>query len=396
MAELLKHRYSRQYIEQVARAVRTAQPRFDAAAFTRSVLGDGWDGLELKARMHRIAAALHAHLPGGYRRQLAVLRRVAPGFGGFEAMFFPDFVEQFGRHDVAASLAALEHFTRYSSSEFAIRPFIAADPPRTLARLHAWAGHRNEHVRRLASEGSRPRLPWGMRLPQLIADPSPLLPILERLRADPSEMVRRSVANNLNDIAKDHPAFVLDLTRRWLGESAATDALLKHACRTLLKRGDAGALRLFGHDDGASVEVSGFRLAVARLPIGGTLGFGFTVTLAQRDAARLRVEYAVDFVKSRGVTSRKVFKIGERRYDAGESARIERRHRFTDFSTRKHYPGAHRIAVIVNGVERAARTVRLLANRQQVVPPRAGTRLAAPTIGPRPAAGRRQRQAGAR
>ena len=364
MAELLKHRYTRRYLEQVARAVAASSPRFDAAAFTRSVLADGWDDLELKQRMHRIAAALQAHLPGSYRQQLAVLRRAAPEFGGFEAMFFPDFVEQFGQHDWQASMEALEHFTRFSSGEFAVRPFIAQQPGRTLARMLDWAGHHDEHLRRLASEGSRPRLPWAMRLPQLIADPAPLLPILERLRADPSGMVRRSVANNLNDIAKDHPAFVLDLARRWLGERAATDALLKHACRTLLKNGDAGALRLFGHDHEAQARVSDFRLAAARLPIGGTLGFGFAVTLAQNEAAKLRIEYAVDFVKASGSTSRKVFKVGERSFQPGERARIERRHRFTDFSTRKHYPGAHRIAIVVNGVERAARTVRLLASRR--------------------------------
>jgi 3-methyladenine DNA glycosylase AlkC len=224
-----------------------------------------------------------------------------------------------------------------------------------------WAEHRNEHVRRLASEGSRPRLPWGMRLPALIADPSPLVPILEKLRADPSEMVRRSVANNLNDIAKDHPAFVLDLARRWHGENDATDALLKHACRTLLKRGDAGALRLFGHDHEVQARIIDLRLSETRLPIGGTLGFSFTVALKQKEAAKLRLEYAVDFVKASGATSRKVFKISERRFDAGERARIARRHRFTDFSTRKHYAGPHRIAMLVNGIERATRTVRLVA-----------------------------------
>jgi 3-methyladenine DNA glycosylase AlkC len=276
-------------------------------------------------------------------------------------MFFPDFVEQFGQHDYEASLDALEHFTRYSSSEFAVRPFIAREPERTLARMLDWAGHRNEHVRRLASEGSRPRLPWGMRLPALIADPAPLVPILQRLRADPSEMVRRSVANNLNDIAKDHPAFVLALARRWHGESVATDALLKHACRTLLKRGDAGVLRLFGHHDDAQVRVSGFRFDAARLPIGGTLAFSFNVALRQAQTAKLRLEYAVDFVKARGGISRKVFKIGERTFEPGQRLCIERRHRFTDFTTRRHTPGPHRIAIIVNGVERAARMLRLVA-----------------------------------
>ena len=361
MPELLKHRYSPSYIADVARAVQALEPGFDATAFTRTVLGGGWRDLELKARMHRIAAALQAHLPGSYRQQLAVLMRAAPAFGGFEAMFFPDFVEQFGRQDFDVSLDALEHFTRYSSSEFAVRPFLAAEPERMLARMLQWAGHENEHVRRLASEGSRPRLPWGMRLPALIADPAPLLPILEALRADASEMVRRSVANNLNDIAKDHPAFVLALARRWHGESAATDALLKHACRTLLKRGDAGALRLFGHDHEVNARVGDLRFSAARLPIGDTLGFSFAVALTQKEAAKLRIEYAVDFVKANGSASRKVFKVGERRFEPNERTRIERRHRFTDFSTRRHYPGPHRITILVNGIERAARTVRLVA-----------------------------------
>jgi 3-methyladenine DNA glycosylase AlkC len=311
--------------------------------------------------MHRIAAALQAHLPGNYRQQLAVLGRVAPAFDGFEAMFFPDFVEQFGQHDFALSMTALEHFTRYSSSEFAVRPFIDREPQRALAQMLAWAENDNEHVRRLASEGCRPRLPWAMRLPMLIADPAPIVPILQRLRADASEMVRRSVANNLNDIAKDHPEVVLDLARRWHGENPATDRLLKHACRTLLRRGHTGALQLFGHHDGVRVGVTDLRFDAARLPIGGTLAFAFTVALQAREAATLRLDYAVDFVKARGGTSRKVFRIGERALEPGERAQVQRRHRFTDFSTRRHYPGPHRIAIIVNGVERAARTLRLVA-----------------------------------
>ena len=137
MAELLKHRYTKQYIAQVARAVAVESPRFDAGAFTRTVLGSGWADLELKDRMHRIAAAMQAHLPGNYRQQLAVIGRAAPPFGGFEGMFFPDFVEQFGRDDWKASMAALEHLTRYSSGEFAVRPFIARDPQGTLAEMIA-------------------------------------------------------------------------------------------------------------------------------------------------------------------------------------------------------------------------------------------------------------------
>jgi 3-methyladenine DNA glycosylase AlkC len=360
MAELLKHRYSRQYIETLAVALKRASPSFDAAAFTRTVLGRGWNGLELKQRMRRIAQALHAHVPGNYRQQLRVLRAAAPGFGGFEGMFFPDFVELYGRDDFDASVDALAEFTRYSSSEFAVRPFIVRYGERMLAAMTRWAVSDNEHLRRLASEGCRPRLPWAMTLPEFKRDPAPVLAILERLKNDPSEYVRRSVANNLNDIAKDHPQLVLGIARRWLGTSAATDALVKHACRTLLKRGDAQALALFGHHDGVEVGVRGFKLAAPRIPIGTDLAFGFEVVSRTKQAARLRVEYAVDFVKSAGHTTRKVFKVAELQLDAGAAARFERRHRFRDFTTRKHYPGKHRIAIVVNGVQRAARLVELV------------------------------------
>jgi len=360
MAELLKHRYSRAYVEELAQAMRAAQPDFDRPGFVRAVLGSGWNRLELKHRMQRIAVTLRDFVAGDYRAQLTSLRAAAPAFGGFEAMFFPGFVALYGLDDFDASIAALEHFTQFSSSEFAVRPFIVRYGERMMKVMRGWAQHPDEHVRRLASEGARPRLPWGMRLARFIADPAPVLPILEQLKDDPSEYVRRSVANNLNDIAKDHPAVVVDLAQQWLGKSAATDALIKHACRTLLKRGDARALRLFGHHDDAAVRVRNFKLEAARLPIGASLGFGFELLLEEARPHRVRIEYAVDFVKRRGQTTRKVFKIAERKLEPGKAVQFARTHRFRDFSIRKHNPGRHRIAVFVNGVERAARFVTLL------------------------------------
>jgi 3-methyladenine DNA glycosylase AlkC len=358
MAELLKHRYSKAYVATLAAELARAAPRFDRAGFERAVLGAGWTRLELKQRMHRISETLHAFLPGDYRRKLAVLVRVAPRFGGFEAMFFPDFVAAYGLEDFEASVPALEAFTRYSSSEFAVRPFIVHHGERMLAQMQHWASHPNEHVRRLASEGARPRLPWAMALPQFKRDPRPLLPILEALRADPSEYVRRSVANSLNDIAKDHPEVVLQIARRWLGRSADTDRLVRHACRTLLKRGDQRALRLFGQHDDVAVSVTGFRLGAKEIAIGTDLTFAFAVRAAADTSAR--IEYAVDFVKGDARRSRKVFHIGVKPLAGGAPLSIARRHRFRDFSTRKHYPGAHRITILVNGVPRAHKVVRLV------------------------------------
>lgn len=363
MAAALKDRYTRAYIARLAATVHAHDARFDATAFQSAVLGRGWKQLELKARMRRIAECLHAHIAGDYRRQLAVLKRAAADFhagtDGFLAMFFPDFVEVYGLEDFDSSVVALEHFTRFSSSEFAVRPFVVRYGERMLDVFRRWAQSDNEHVRRLASEGLRPRLPWAMALPAFKRDPAPILPLLESLLTDPSEYVRRSVANNLNDIAKDHPQRVLSFARAHLGRGADTDRLLKHACRTLLKRGDAQALALFGHDHAAEVAVQGLRLSARRIPIGSNLKFSFAVA-AQEDGLA-RIEYAVDFVKARGHTTRKVFKVAERVLAAGTPVSFERTHRFRDFSTRKHHPGKHRIAVIVNGVERAEAEVNLTA-----------------------------------
>jgi 3-methyladenine DNA glycosylase AlkC len=359
MAEPLKHRYSKAYVEGVAKAIAAIAPAFDATGFTRAVLGNGWNELELKQRMRRIAATLQTFVPGSYRNQLAVLREAAPSFGGFEAMFFPDFVAEYGLDEFAESVAALEHFTQYSSSEFAVRPFLVRHGDRMLAEFRRWAVHPNEHVRRLASEGSRPRLPWAMALPEYKRDPRPLLPILEALRDDPSEYVRRSVANHLNDIAKDHPDLVLEIAARWLGTSSTTDRLVRHASRTLLKRGDQRALKLFGHHDEGDVRVTGLALSARKLPIGSDLTFTFRLCAAAQ--ASVRVEYAVDFMKADGRARRKVFQIGAKALEANTPLVITRTHRFRDFSTRKHYAGKHRIAVLVNGVERASKALVLTA-----------------------------------
>jgi 3-methyladenine DNA glycosylase AlkC len=365
MPTLLKDYYDRPFVARLARAVAADAPGFDGRAFTRAVLAAPWPGLALKQRMRRITAELGAHLPGPYARQLAVLERIASGFTGLTALVFPDFVELFGQHDPARSLPALAHFTRFSTSEFAIRPFIARDPEGTMAQMRRWAADADEHVRRLASEGCRPRLPWGMALQAFKRDPRPVLDVLERLKADPSEYVRRSVANNLNDIGKDHPDVLLEVAGRWRGQHADTDRLLKHACRTLLKRGDRRALALFGlgHDVGA--EVRRLTVTPARVSIGGRIAFAFDVRHAAAGPVTLRLEYAVEFARPGGKSFRKVFQIAERLFGAGWH-RVERRHAFRDLTTRTHHPGDHRLSVVVNGWALASARVTLnRASRQR-------------------------------
>jgi 3-methyladenine DNA glycosylase AlkC len=363
MSSLLKDRYSPAHVKRLAAAVSEAWPRFDKAGYARAALGDGWANLELKQRMRRLSSKLHRFLPMPYARQIAVLEKVAPAFSGLEGMLFPDFVEQFGLDDFDVSVRALEWLTQFSSSEFAVRPFIVRHGPRMMAVMRRWASHDNEHVRRLASEGCRPRLPWAMALPEFKRDPSPVLPILEALKADASFYVRRSVANNLNDIAKDHPEVVLGVARQWLGKNKLTDAVVKHACRTLLKRGDTRALELFGYRRTAQVKVTGLRLSAVRLLIGEDLRFRFKVVHRARRPVALRLEYAVDFVKASGRTTRKVFKISESIFAPDKPREFDRRHRFRDFTTRKHHPGEHRLSILVNGQVSAEGRLRLTASQ---------------------------------
>jgi len=353
MAEPLKNRYNRAFLEELAAVVSDCAPSgIDQASFIALTLADGWDDLELKGRMRRITECLREALPKDYLEALPIMRDAAPHFGDYLSMFFPDFVEVYGMEHWEESVDALWWMTRFGSSEFAVRPFLKADAPRMLKTMLAWTQDENEHVRRLASEGSRPLLPWAMNLPEFQRDPLPVLPILEALHEDSSEYVRRSVANNLNDIAKDHPALVLEIAQKWEGKSKEVDKLVKHACRTLLKNGNSGAMLLFGFRDPSNLNVSSLEVAESNIPLGGSLEFSFTMT-APEALGKVRLEYLLEFARPHGRGARKVFKISES--DSTESQRrITRRHSFVDRSTRKHYVGEHCITVIVNGVAKAS------------------------------------------
>ena len=355
----LKDAYDGAYIARLADALCAAWAGFDGAAFVQSVFAAGWDELELKGRMWRIAESIDGALPGDFAAALAVLDPVVPQFDGFHAMFFPALVELRVLRDVEGlwepAVAALARYTEFSSSELSVRPLIVLDQARMLGELLRWTRDENEHVRRLASEGCRPRLPWAMALPALKSDPVPLLPILEALRCDESEYVRRSVANNLNDIAKDHPELVLEVAERWLDAGAAsvnTQRLVKHACRTLLKAGEPRAMRLFGFRDPAGIVLEDFELDRASVAVGGEVEFRFRMRSEAGGLGRLRLEYAVHYQKKNGTLAPKVFKISE--FDTDERERVVvRRHAFRELSTRRLHPGPHALELRVNGVEKA-------------------------------------------
>ncbi|MDL2258672.1 DNA alkylation repair protein [Eubacteriales bacterium OttesenSCG-928-K08] len=361
MPELLKDRINHALIQSLALSIHAIYDDFDVEKFISTTMDSTWDKLELKARVRKISSGLGCCLPENYKEALAILDQVAGNYSStFAGTCFPDFVELYGQdeRDWDASISALERYTVYSSSEFAVRPFIINDEARMMAQMYAWSKHDNEHVRRLASEGCRPQLPWGQVLTSFKKDPTPILPILEQLKDDPSLYVRKSVANNLNDISKTHPDLVVSIAKQWCGKSERTDWIIKHGCRTLLKKGNRDALALFGYHDVDSLAVENFALNSTTIPAGGELVFFFSVFAGQQ--AKVRLEYAIDYVKANAKRNRKIFQISEITIKENEKKLYSRKHSFADVSTRKHYPGKHSVTLIVNGVERGTLDFELL------------------------------------
>jgi len=312
----------------LATEIKKHYAKFDKKKFFKLVFDKNFDSLELKAKMRHVTECLYQVLPQSFSKAINILKKAAPKIKGFEAMCLPDYVELYGPDDWDISLDALALFTKYSSSEFAIRPFIIKDPKRTMAFMKKLAGDKNPNVRRFASEGCRPRLPWAMALPVFKKDPSLILPVLEKLKNDDSESVRRSVANNLNDISKDNPELSLNICERWSGKSKNSDWMVKHACRTLLKQGDTRAMLLFGFGNPENISVKKLMFDKTKLKIGDKLQFTFILNLSSKKTCKVRLEYAVHFAKSGGKTTHKVFKITENNFTPGEHT-LTRNHSFS-------------------------------------------------------------------
>ena len=347
MPEPLKNLYNEELIDKLCQKIETAFVEFDSIRFKNTIFDEQWEQKALKQRMRHISETLYKCLPSDYETALEILKPVSSDFSGFEYMFFPDYVELYGLDEYEASISALEYFTQFSSSEFAVRPFIKKYKQKMMAQMEIWAKSTNYHVRRLATEGSRPRLPWAMALPEFKENPESVLKILEILMNDKSEYVRRSVANNLNDISKDNPQIVIKVAKSWLGKSRETDKLIKHACRSLLKQGQKEVLQLFGLTEAKHIQIIKFQVQES-VQIGNKLAFSFSLTTEEKKLGLLRIEYAIDFVRLNGQQSKKVFKISESDYSI-KTKKIDKYHSFKIISTRKYYPGIHRLSVIING-----------------------------------------------
>jgi len=345
----LKEIFDRARLSLFAAETKRAWSPFDAARFL-ALAADGLDDLGIMQRMRRVAEAWGETLPESFDDAIDILAEVAPTIRhGFASISLCEYVALFGQRHFERSMAALRLFTTYGSAEFAIRSFLLADFDRTIAVMTGWAEDNNEHVRRLASEGCRPRLPWSFQLRRLVDDPAPAIPILTRLRQDDSLYVRKSVANHLNDIGKDHPALLLDLLSGWDGTDRRTGWIVRHALRTLVKAGDRRALALVGAGDEAAVRVDGFAVTPATLRLGERLTLSASLVSTADRPQRLVVDYAVHYVKKNGSTSKKVFKLKTLDLEPGETVALAISQVVRDFTTRTHNAGFHHVDLMVNG-----------------------------------------------
>lgn len=344
-------------VDRLAAALTAADPGFPAAAFRRRARR-GLAGLELKQRVDHLIGVLDAHLPTRYPAALKIVRKAARRFpagepddplGGFAAWPLIDWVPTRGLESPAASLEALRRMTALFSAEFAIRPFILADPSAVVKRLHGWTDDPDEHVRRLVSEGTRPRLPWGVRLPVFVTDPTPTLALLEELKDDRSEYVRRSVANHLNDVAKDHPDRAARTGARWLeGAGPERIRLVGHGLRTLVKNGHGGALRALGFTTDPRVDAM-LELDRGRLAIGESLRVTVRLRSTARRSQKLVVDYAVHHLRAGGKRTAKVFKLKVLDLRPGQEVQLRKNHSFAPRSVRRYYAGRQEIELLVGG-----------------------------------------------
>lgn len=369
MAEAFKNMYNEQFFDKFTKDLKLVIHDFDACDFVSQVMDHQWEKREYKQRIMHMATVLQKFLPADYREAIAKIlelldyvKNTLPDFSKIDDKNFgllaleygpvlDKYVEQYGMDDYETSVKAIERITQFTSCEFATHSFIIKYHDKMMEQMLSWSKHEHWGVRRLASEGCRPRLPWAAALPKLKDNPAPIIPILENLKNDPSRFVRLSVANNLNDIAKDNPETVIELAKRWKGESKEVEWVIKHGCRTLLRQGNPEVMKLFGFGSIKGIGIEKFRVLTPAVQVGESLEFSFNLLNNNHSPTKIRLEYGVYYRKADGTLSRKVHKISEKDYAGNSLTQITRKHSFRVVTTRRFHPGLHRVAVIINGNE---------------------------------------------
>ncbi|MBK9930108.1 MAG: DNA alkylation repair protein [Saprospiraceae bacterium] len=345
----LKEMFNDTYFKKLVKNVSEVYLRVDKKKMYQDLIV-GLPARSLNQRMRHTSMVLKKYLPDDYKSALQILDDLIPKMDkGYTTLVFPDYVSLYGLDHLTLSMQALKNYTQYGSSEFAVRSFLKKDFEQTLHIMKAWSLDRDYHVRRLSSEGSRPRLPWSFKLDEIIKDPSLTTPILNNLKSDKELYVRKSVANHLNDISKENPEYMLSLVESWDQSHEHTAWIIKHASRTLVKKGNSAALSMFGVKSEACINVEDFQITPSRIKLGGTIQFKCKIRSISNNPQKILIDYIVHYVKKGGSHAPKVFKLKEFTLNKGEVVEILKNQKIVDFSTRVHYKGIHKIDVQVNG-----------------------------------------------
>ncbi|MDH5218133.1 MAG: DNA alkylation repair protein [Gammaproteobacteria bacterium] len=371
MAEPFKNMINNHVISNMARQFKNNWPEFDSSGFIAAATKD-LDALELKARTDHVTEAMIHYLPKDFEATGKILlaslgspgEEQSPtsqsGITGWPVIALTNYVAQQGLEHFDFSLNLLKEMTKCATSEFAIRVFLTESPEKTLSTLKKWTNDRDEHVRRLVSEGTRPRLPWAMHLPIFIDDPSPVIELLELLKDDEHEYVRRSVANNLNDIAKDHPDLVAEIATEWMkNANKERKKLIRHACRSLIKSGHKQALEILGYQT-PKIHKTNIDILTPVVTLGEALEFTLSISSSTANNQPLMIDYIIHHQKANGKTSPKVFKWKTSTLPSNKTLSLTKRHAIKPVTTRVYYPGLHSVEVVVNGISVAKAGFELL------------------------------------
>ncbi|QDU10002.1 DNA alkylation repair enzyme [Gimesia aquarii] len=374
MIEPFKNMFNKKMIAAMGIHFQRAWPDFDCAGFTK-MSTKGLKNLELKERSSQITEALCTFLPRDFDKAASVILgsladeyggdvdvtvNTESGISGWGVMPMVEYVGLQGLEHFDLSMSLFKEMTKRFTSEFGIRHFLLAEPRRTLSVLKKWAKDSNYHVRRLVSEGTRPRLPWAMQLPGFIDDPTPILALLEILKDDKEEYVRRSVANNLNDIAKDHPDLVAEIAKRWMKDAEKNrEKLVRHACRTLIKQGHKKTLKVLGYGT-LRAELETLDILTPSVNFGNELKFEISLRSTSTRPQNFIIDYAIHHQKANGTTTPKIFKCKTGILKPSSTLKVSRKHPLKKITTRVYYPGTHRVEIFVNGSSFGAKDFELI------------------------------------
>lgn len=356
--------FNKETVTYLSTLIKDAYGDFDDKKFVKDVLKE-FPNLELKQRITHITTCLKDHLPDNYRKATKILLKAQPpeldpnktddDFGEFILSPTSEFVSMYGRSpkDLDFSLKALKEMTKRFTVEGPIRFFINDFPEETMAFLEECAGDTNYHVRRLASEGTRPSLPWNQKL---VIDYKKPLPILDALYADKTRYVTRSVANHLNDIAKLDPKLVVDTLSRWQKEKKQSEKemafITKHSLRTLVKKGDKQALKLLGFGAKPDITVKLLETATPQVVVGSA--FEFALEFESHKKQNLMIDYVMHFYNNAKKPSTKVFKLKEVSATKGQTIKLHKKHPLKLMTTKRLYAGEHSITLQINGADYGA------------------------------------------